>query len=197
MFAKICGLRTEADVEVAAEAGADAIGLVFAASPRRVDVATAARLVKATPPGVLVVGVFKDQPVDEVAELAAASGVAAVQLHGSYPREAFDALAARGTRLVRATSLTPGTETATGAWGEEMLILDSPTPGSGQRWDLRALEGNRPTGQWLLSGGLDPDNVAEAIARARPWGVDASSGIESTRGTKDHGLVRAFLQACR
>jgi phosphoribosylanthranilate isomerase len=197
VFVKICGLRTEADVAVAVDAGADAVGFVFARSPRQVDLGTARRLVALTPPSVLAVAVFKDMPVDEVAELTRASGIGAVQLHGDYPREAFQALTGPPLRLIRATALTPATDTTTGAYGEDMLLLDSPVPGSGERWDVGSLSGRRPTGNWLLAGGLTPENVGRAIAEAQPWGLDVSSGVESTRGVKDHGRIRAFVAAAR
>ncbi len=197
VFTKVCGLRTDPDVATAVEAGADAVGFVLAASPRRVDERTAARLVAATPDHVLSVGVFKDIPAPEVARLAEVTGVAAIQLHGDYTRADFDALAPLGRPLVRATALTPETDVDTGAHGERMLLLDSPVAGSGETWDLGLLATRRPTGQWLLAGGLTPDNVADAIAAAHPWGVDVSSGVESSRGVKDHGLIRAFLEATR
>ncbi|MCG8919271.1 phosphoribosylanthranilate isomerase [Actinokineospora sp. PR83] len=197
MFIKVCGLRTEADVATAAEAGADAVGFVFAASPRRVDEPTARRLVAAAPPSVLTVGVFKDMPPAEVAVLARATAVGAVQLHGDYPRSAFDELLEQGFRLIRATALTSATDVTTGAYGEDMLLLDSPVAGSGERWDLAALVGRPPTGDWLLAGGLSPDNVRAAVAEVAPWGLDVSSGVESSRGVKDHGRIRAFLAAAR
>ena len=84
-----------------------------------------------------------------------------------------------------------------GAYGEDMLLLDSPVAGSGQRWDLSLLEGARPRGHWLLAGGLTAENVAGAIDAARPWGVDVSSGVESSRGVKDHDRIREFVSAAR
>ncbi|NUT90755.1 MAG: phosphoribosylanthranilate isomerase [Saccharothrix sp.] len=197
MYVKLCGLSTPADVATAVDAGADAIGVVLTASPRQVSPETALALVREVPPDVLSVGVVRGVPADEVVRLARESGVGAVQLHGSYPESAFREVAALGVPLVRAVSLTPETDVRVGAYGEDMLLLDSPDAGSGHRWDLTALDGARPEGRWLLAGGLDPDNVAEAIAQARPWGVDVSSGVESSRGIKDHGLMRAFVAAAR
>ncbi|NIH88394.1 phosphoribosylanthranilate isomerase [Amycolatopsis granulosa] len=195
MFVKICGLRTEADVECAVTAGAHAVGFVLTPSPRQVTVAEAARLVAAVPPEVLSVGVFLGMPVADVRDIALRTGLGAVQLHGrGYPAEDFAALADLGLRLVRATS-TDGSPVEVGAFGEDMLILDSPRAGSGEQWGWDALRGQ--TGQWLLAGGLRPGNVADAVRAVRPWGVDVSSGVESTRGTKDHGLIREFLAAAR
>lgn len=196
MYVKLCGLRTEAAVAVAVDAGADAVGFVFTTSARQVDLDTAKRLVAAVPPNVLTVGVFAGVPAARAGELAVAAGVGAIQLHGDYPREAFDELAGLPVKLVRATALTADTDTKVGAYGEDYLLLDSPVPGSGHRWEFDALA-TRPDGPWLLAGGLDVANVAAAINRAQPWGVDVSSGIESSRGVKDHGLMREFVAAAR
>lgn len=197
MFIKVCGVRTEADITTAAMAGADAVGLVFGESVRHVDVDLARRLVKGVPPQVLAVGVFGGVAVREVARLAEQTGVGAVQLHGPYPRSAFEQLGGSSVRLLRATTLDTDTDLRVGAYGEEMLLLDSAVAGSGHRWDLLLLDRARPQGRWLLAGGLSPDNVAEAVAVARPWGVDVSSGVESRRGVKDHGLIREFVAAAR
>lgn len=195
MFVKLCGLRTEQDVATAVAAGADAVGFVFTESPRRIAPEAVRALLAGVPEGVLSVGVVHGVSAAEAGALARAAGVDALQLHGDYPREAFTEL--MGLRLLRATSLEPGTEVRTGAFGEEWLLLDSPAAGSGERWDLGALSTSAPTGQWLLAGGLSPGNVAEAIAAANPWGVDVSSGVESSRGVKDHGLMREFVAAAR
>ncbi|QQQ79181.1 phosphoribosylanthranilate isomerase [Saccharothrix sp. 6-C] len=197
MYVKLCGLRTPADVAAAADAGADAVGLVLSASVRQVDPATARRLVREAPPHVLTIGVFRGVAAADVRRLVEESGVGAAQLHGDYPRAAFDELAAAGVPLVRAVTLTADTDVRVGAYGEQMLLLDSPEAGSGHRWDLSALDGARPDGHWLLAGGLGVDDVAEAVVRARPWGVDVSSGIEASRGVKDHGLMREFVAAAR
>jgi len=197
VYVKLCGLRTTADVAAAVEAGADAVGFVFSPSARQVDPGTARRLVREVPGHVLSIGVFSGVPAPEVRRLATEAGVAAVQLHGDYPRSAFTQVAASGVTLVRAVPLEPGTDVRVGAHGEAMLLLDSPVAGSGRRWDLAALDGARPEGRWLLAGGLGVADVAEAVTRARPWGVDVSSGIESSRGVKDHGLMREFVAAAR
>lgn len=197
MYVKLCGLRTAADVAAAVDAGADAVGFVFSASVRQVDLDTARRLVRDVPPHVLSIGVFQGVAAREVRRLATESGIGAVQLHGDYPRAAFEEVAVAGVPLVRAVALTADTDVRVGAYGERMLLLDSPEAGSGHRWDLAALDGARPEGHWLLAGGLGADNVAEAVARARPWGVDVSSGIEASRGVKDHGLMREFVAAAR
>jgi phosphoribosylanthranilate isomerase len=197
MFVKVCGVRTGVDVATAVSAGADAIGFVFAESVRRIEVDVARRLVAEVPPHVLTVGVFSGVSATEARRIALEAGVTAVQLHGLYPRVAFEELAGYPFRLVRATTLAADTDVRTGAYGEDMLLLDSPVAGSGVRWDLSRLDRVRPQGHWLLAGGLTPANVAAAIDAARPWGVDVSSGVESSRGVKDPGLIREFVSAAR
>ncbi len=197
MFVKVCGLRTAEDVSTAVDAGADAVGFVFAESVRRVDVDVARELVAEVPAHVLTVGVFLKQPAAEARETALAAGVGAIQLHGDYPASAFEELRDLQVKLVRATTLREDTDVTVGAYGEDMLLLDSPVAGSGEQWDLALLGGARPQGQWLLAGGLTADNVGTAIQAVRPWGVDVSSGVESSRGVKDPGLIRKFVAAAK
>ncbi|MFH9954632.1 phosphoribosylanthranilate isomerase [Streptomyces roseolus] len=199
MFVKVCGLATTADIDVAAEAGADAIGLVISGtSVRGLDRDRVPGLVGRVPDGVVSVLVVNDTPAAEAARIAADLGFDALQLHGrAYGPAEFEAAAAVHPRLWRATALADGPDTRVGALGEEVLLLDSPKAGSGARWDLSLLDAARPEGHWLLAGGLAPGNVAEAIAAARPWGVDVSSGVESAPGVKDNALVRAFVTAAK
>lgn len=197
MFVKICGLRTEADVACAVEAGADAVGFVLCESPRQVSPEQAERLAALAPPSVLSVGVFQGVPVEEIRRLVTGSALGAVQLHGDYRAADFAALRDLPVRLVRATSLAAGAPPRVGEYGEELLLLDSPRAGSGHSWDWSALAGSAPAGRWVLAGGLDPENVAAAIAAAAPWGVDVSSGVEASRGVKDPARIRAFVAAAR
>ncbi|GHG51211.1 phosphoribosylanthranilate isomerase [Streptomyces griseocarneus] len=196
LFIKICGLRTEGDVDTAVGAGADAIGFVFADSPRTVDAETARRLALRVPENVLTVGVFRGQPVEEVRALALASGVRAVQLHGDEGREHYDALRPQGWTLIRATS-SQGRTPRCGELGEDLLLLDAPAPGAGVPWNWGAEGFTPPAGRWLLAGGLTPRNVGEAVRTTAPWGVDVSSGVESRRGVKDPALIRSFVEAVR
>ncbi|MGW5569600.1 phosphoribosylanthranilate isomerase [Nocardia thailandica] len=198
MYVKVCGLDTVAAAEVAVAAGADAVGVVMSrTSPRRRTFAEAAPIVAAVRDRVDTVLVVNDTPAAEAAEIAGRLGVAVLQLHGPYTRADFAAARAIFPRLWRATSLAEDPDLTVGAWDEELILLDAPRPGSGERWDLSALRARRPVGNWLLAGGLNPGNVAEAVAAADPWGVDVSSGVESAPGVKDHDRVRAFLDAAR
>ncbi|MEJ8657989.1 MULTISPECIES: phosphoribosylanthranilate isomerase [Streptomyces] len=196
LFIKVCGLRTEQDVDAAVEAGADAIGFVFAESPRRIDAGTASRLARRVPEGITTVGVFRNQPLTEVRELLDASAMRAVQLHGDEDLAFYDALRPDGRLLIRGVSVR-GDAPRHGERGEDILLLDAPVPGAGEVWDRSGKRLPEPGLAWLLAGGLDPGNVAEAVRAARPWGVDVSSGIEISRGVKSPALIAAFIEAAR
>ncbi|WP_297618275.1 phosphoribosylanthranilate isomerase [Nocardia sp.] len=194
-FIKICGLKTEADVDAAVTAGADAVGFVFApGSPRTVDATVAARLAERVPAGVLTVGVFRGQSVEEIRRLVRESGVRAAQLHGEEGPEYFEALRAEGKTLLRATSQHVE---RCGEYGEDLLLLDAPDPGSGKPWNWGSAQFSAPEGHWLLAGGLSPHNVREALDLTGAWGVDVSSGVESERGVKSPDLIRAFIATAR
>ncbi|WP_406512315.1 phosphoribosylanthranilate isomerase [Streptomyces sp. NBC_00161] len=195
LFVKICGLKTANDVDVAVAAGADAVGFVFAAgSPRTIDAAAARELAARVPAGVLTVGVFRGQPVEEVRRLTEESGVRGVQLHGDEGPEYYEALRAEGRTLLRATALHVG---RCGEYGEDLLLIDAPDPGSGKPWNWASREFTAPEGHWLLAGGLNPGNVREAVETTGAWGVDVSSGVERERGVKSPDLIRAFIEAAR
>lgn len=198
MFVKVCGLTAVDDVAVAIEAGADALGVVSnRTSPRAIDAQLARAIVAAADGAVDTVLVVNDLPATDAAHLAQRIGVDVLQLHGTYTAADFAAAGALFPRLWRATSLAHDPDLTVGAYGEELLLLDAPQPGSGEQWDLGALRERAPAGRWLLAGGLRPDNVAAAIAQARPWGVDVSSGVESSPGVKDPVKIREFLSAIR
>ncbi|MFC4116101.1 phosphoribosylanthranilate isomerase [Nonomuraea zeae] len=194
MYVKICGLSEPEHVATAVEAGADAIGFVMTRSPRRVTPERAAELAALVPEHVLTVGVFRGEDPETVRAAALVSGVRAVQLHGKHPHGDFTALKDLGRSLVRAVDAAA--DLRCGAFDEDLLIVDAPHAGSGQPWDWAAVRG-RPSGRWMLAGGLDPANVAEAVAAAAPWGVDVSSGVETAPGVKDSALITAFLTAAR
>ncbi|MGW1712646.1 phosphoribosylanthranilate isomerase [Streptomyces sp. NPDC002156] len=196
LFVKICGLKTERDVDTAVAAGADAIGFVLSDSPRRIDAATAAKLCGRVPENVLTVGVFRNETLQDVRSLAGDAGIRAVQLHGPEDRGFYDGLASGGWTLIRATAFGDPVPRY-GEMGEEILLLDAPVAGSGVTWDWTRKPLVGPGEKWLLAGGLTPGNVRNAIDATRPWGVDVSSGIEQSRGVKDPALITAFIEAAR
>ncbi|MEZ5086270.1 MAG: phosphoribosylanthranilate isomerase [Tessaracoccus sp.] len=203
MFVKVCGLDTVDTARVAVEAGVDAVGVVMnQTSPRRLSEEAAREIVAATHAvagdRVETVLVVNDMAAADAARVGGRIGVDVIQLHGRYsPQDFRVVLDLFEGRIWRATSLSADPDLAVGAYGESRLLLDAPLPGSGEQWDVSALDGRRPEGEWLLAGGLNPDNVAGAIAAAQPWGVDVSSGVESSPGVKDHAKIRAFVTAAK
>lgn len=199
---KICGITTPGDARGAAEAGADAIGLVFADSPRHVNEANARLIVAALPAFVTTFGVFMDHPLEEVVETARAIRIDAVQLHGeespAYCRTLRRQLGGRATIVKRIPvgphDTRPLVYKRIARHTGETLLFD-PGAGSGRtfRWEL-VVGLRRP---FILSGGLAPHNVADAVRQTRPFAVDVSSGVEKRPGRKDMAKVRAFIQAVR
>ncbi|MDQ4491269.1 phosphoribosylanthranilate isomerase [Sinomonas sp. ASV486] len=205
LWVKICGLSTPEAVETAVEAGADAVGFVLApGSPRTVDAAQAASLVRAARDAarraersIETVAVVRNQTLDDVARLAREAGVDTVQLHGDEPDAVAEALRAAGFRVIRALSAGDYTRRTAEGWSSpDRLLIDAAVPGSGARFSDDEL-GTAPEGFWALAGGLSPENVASAVQALEPTGVDVSSGVESSRGVKDLGLIKAFIAAAR
>jgi phosphoribosylanthranilate isomerase len=224
---KICGVTTPADARLAAAAGADAIGVNFVAgSPRRIDATTARAVAAAVPHGVVVVGVFAGMPPVEIAAIAREVGLGAVQLHGHLtgpepgadPPESCAALATLvgGMPLIRAVRVEADGLAAARRWlaaaaalgaAPALALVDAPAPrgagpgalgGTGCRADWGALAAEPPLGlPWALAGGLDPDNVAEAIRITGAAAVDVASGVESAPGRKDPARLAAFVAAVR
>ena len=196
---KVCGMSRPEDAALAVSLGASAIGFVFwPESPRFVEPARAREIADALPDGVLVVGVFVDQPVSAVVEIADMVGLDAIQLHGD---EAVSDFAAVRQRVIKAVAVGESFDpTAVDALPPTVtLLLDAHDPirrgGTGRTIDwtiAAAVAARRDT---ILSGGLTAANVADAIARVRPRMVDVSSGVEAAPGLKDHGKLREFFAA--
>ena len=201
LFVKICGVRTREDVRAAVDAGADALGIMhYGPSPRHVEEPAAAQIVTwihETGSALAVLVVF-DMDAADAARMAQRIGADALQLHGHYERADFAAAraAAPELKLWRAVSLAHDSYARAGAYGDDLLLLDAPAPGAGQRWDQTQLH-ERDRGPFVLAGGLTPDNVAQAAASSGAVGVDVSSGVESSRGVKDPELIRAFIEKAR
>jgi phosphoribosylanthranilate isomerase len=199
---KICGLRRAEDAAAAVAAGADALGFNFwKGTPRYVAPRDAAEMVSNAPPGVLTVGVFVDEEPERVAEIADQTGIMALQLHGSETPEYLDALGA--FLKIKAIKVGPGFDpTELDLYGSASLFLleglvAGMVGGTGRTFDWSAAGQAKKHGKIILAGGLTPDNVAEAVRRVRPWGVDVASGVESEPGRKDPLLIRAFIEAAR
>jgi phosphoribosylanthranilate isomerase len=192
---KICGITRPEDAEAAVAAGASAIGFVFwPKSPRFIDPDRARTIAATLPPLVTPVGVFVDQPLDYVNGIASLVRLGAVQLHGEETPEF-----AAGVSVPVMKALSPGHGDAQ-AWPPRVrLLLDVHDPiargGTGRTVDWTAAAEIAAQRKIVLAGGLTPDNVAEAIARVRPYGIDVSSGVERAPGIKDHGRLRALFEA--
>lgn len=199
MFVKICGITRREDAEAAVEQGASALGFVFwPESPRYIEPARAREIVATLPPFVTPVGVFVNQPADDVNRAAGLARLAAVQLHGDEDR-AFAAAIERP--VIKAVSVG-GDASPEAQWPERVLLLiDASDPvrrgGTGTAADWSAAAALARRRRVLLAGGLRPDNVAEAIERVRPFGLDVSSGIERSPGIKDHARLKALFEAVR
>ncbi|WP_306871565.1 phosphoribosylanthranilate isomerase [Arthrobacter bambusae] len=197
MFVKVCGLSTPESVQAAVESGADAVGFVLTKSPREVSPSRARDLLAHVPEGVAAVGVFRHETAADALATAREAGLEWVQLHGSHSAEDVETVHDAGMRLIRAVTMGAAQDEFE-EWGEDLLLIDAAVPGSGEAWDYSSVRklglGSR---HWLLAGGLTPSNVGAAALEAEAWGVDVSSGVESSRGVKDLDLVRAFVQAAK
>lgn len=197
MFVKVCGLSTPESVQAAVESGTDAVGFVLTKSPREVSPERARDLLVHVPEGVTAVGVFRHETAADAVASARKAGLEWVQLHGSRTPEDVKAVHDAGMRLIRAVTIGAAPEEFDD-WGEELLLIDAAVPGSGEAWDYSSVRKLGLGGRhWLLAGGLTPSNVGAAAQEAEAWGVDVSSGVESSRGVKDLYLVRAFVKAAK
>jgi len=197
---KVCGLTRIEDVEAAAAAGVDAIGLVlYPESPRHVSIEHAVALCRHIPPFVTVVGLFVNASRAQVHRVIEAVPLNLLQFHGD---ETADQCEGFGLPYLRAARVRPGVdllEFATQFPSARALLLDTWTPaygGSGESFDWSLVPASCPL-PVILSGGLNPGNVAEAIRQVRPVAVDVSSGVESAKGIKDAAKIRAFVSAVR
>lgn len=209
---KICGITNLEDALVAAEAGADAVGFVFyEKSPRYVTPDTVLEISRHLSGKIERVGVFVNQNEDVLCDVADDAALTAIQMHGDHdePRVADLVVARRPLKVLVGVSMhraDPDGWTAT--WKSKNVfafLADSGSPakfgGTGETFDWRgsmtALNKIKDLGRLVLAGGLNPNNVGEAIRITKPWGVDVSSGVESTAGKKDPDKVRAFIRAVR
>ena len=198
---KVCGIGTQADARAAVRLGVDAVGLVLAKSPRRVDPERARKICLSLPPFVNTVGVFVDEDATVVKEIAAFCGLHWVQLHGKESPEYCRRLGLRVLKAVRVRNETDIAQLDAYAECADGFVLDSYVPGkaggTGQTFDWALARGAAGYGPIILSGGLKPENVGAAVTQVLPYGVDVSSGVESAPGIKDHEKIRRFVEQVR
>lgn len=222
LWVKICGMTNPEDAIAAAEAGADAIGMLFAPSKRRITVEQGKKITQALPKTMEKVGVFYDESASAIEEIAAEVGLTAVQLHGDESPEFAKNLFRHNSRRTRAQMrvfktlhVVQGVEGLAREFLREKcvdgLLLDSMVKdsasgevsrgGTGQTFDWKRtadfLPGIANETRIIVAGGLSPSNVAEAIQALQPWGVDVCSGVERVPGKKDAQKVHEFVSAAR
>lgn len=221
LWVKICGMTNADDAMAAADAGADAIGMLFAPSKRRITIGQAKEITRALPKTLEKVGVFYDEPGGAIEEIAGEVGLTAVQLHGDespeFARKLFRNSGRRGrrVRVFKTLHVTDGFERVAHDFLEKKcvdgLLLDSVAHnvstgetergGTGQVFDWKLVQGlladiPRRT-RVIVAGGLSSGNVRNAIRALKPWGVDVCSGVERETGKKDPDKVREFVTAAR
>jgi phosphoribosylanthranilate isomerase len=201
---KLCGITRAEDAELAVSLGAWAIGfLLWPESKRYADPAVVAGISRALQRKVERVGVFVNQPLDEIESLADALQLSYVQLHGDEGPAFCQAVAQRtGVKVIKALRVGHASDLRElDRYHTDLHLLDTAVKGtrggSGQTWDWTLAAKRRSKIPFLLSGGLTPANVADGIAAVRPWGVDVASGVESAPGIKDPEKLEAFFAAVR
>ena len=185
---KICGLSTKGAVETAVSAGADYIGFVFAPSKRQVTLEQATELAEIIPTNVKKVGVFVSPSRSELLEAIEKVGLDLVQIHGQVADDLFESLPCTSIQAVQVdgNGHVPNSQA-------EYLLFDAPVAGSGQTFDWGQLDTTELSQSFFIAGGLNDDNVEEAIQHFTPFAVDVSSGVESN-GQKDHEKIRRFIE---
>jgi phosphoribosylanthranilate isomerase len=202
-FVKICGITSVDDALLAIAAGADALGLNFVPSSKRVvDVATAAHIAASVGDLVELVAVVADRSADELEGLRRATGIRWLQMHGAETPADLDAVQPEAFKAVAIGDSVDIARAAT--YGGERLLLDAKSPkgelgGTGMRFDWSLAKSLVQSRQVILAGGLYPDNVGEAIRTLKPFGVDVASGVELAQNPrkKHEGLLRSFVYAVR
>ena len=201
VWIKVCGTTNSEDALAAAGLGADAIGFVFAQSPRQVSPDVAHEIIKTLPPSVQTVGVFVDEDPERVASTADLCDLDLLQFHG---KETAGYCGQFGRRVIKAVRIKDEDDLDVCSQYDgvvEAFLLDTyvtgQSGGTGVTFDWNIARTARKYGRIFLAGGLNPDNVAAAIRVAKPYAVDASSGLEQKPGVKDHAKIARFIRAVR
>ncbi|HEY6580106.1 MAG TPA: phosphoribosylanthranilate isomerase [Rubrobacter sp.] len=199
---KICGITNPGDARVAADAGADAVGFIFADSPRCVDAEEARRISIALPDNIIKVGVFVDEEPAEILRISREVGLDLAQLHGDETPEAVTAVQDAGVKVIKALRVESAASLdALDEYEADLFLLDAHSArargGTGERFDWGVAKSLKGRDNIVVSGGLDPENVCEAVEFFEPFGVDASSSLEDGPGRKNDELVRRFVLAAK
>jgi len=198
---KICGITNEEDALAAARFGADALGFIFAPSPRRISPEKALEIIKVLPPLVQTVGVFVDEDPGEVSSVAEKCGLDILQFHGSEPADYCESFDRRVIKAIRLRNRQDLKILAKYDGVVHALLLDTYVAdklgGTGMTFNWEWAAEAVKYGRIILAGGLNPANVAAAISIVRPYGVDASSSLEHSPGLKDHEKIMQFIAEVR
>jgi phosphoribosylanthranilate isomerase len=197
VFVKVCGITSEEDALVAVAMGADAVGFVFAPSPRQIAPQRAADISKRLPAEIVTVGVFRDETRQRVVDTVHTARLRAAQLHGHESSADSHWVRQRVSLVFKAFAAGDPALDDVDEYGADAILIDSSTPGSGQVFDWSLAEGAPSNRRVILAGGLTPENVADAIRVVRPWGVDVVTGVEASPGRKDARKIRAFVEAAK
>ncbi len=200
VFIKICGITSEDDALLAVALGADGLGFMFApGSPRQVRSSEVRAIVHRLPHQTPTIGVFRDERRERVVEVVHSLGLTGAQLHGREHASEVRWIADRVPLVIWAFSAGDPALASSGSGGADAVLIDGPDPGSGRVFDWSLAEGAPSGTRVILAGGLDADNVGDAIRRIRPWGVDVSTGVETEPGSgrKDPVRLRHFIEAAR
>ena len=193
---KICGIKEFEDARDAALLGAHAIGLIFIpSSPRYIDPARAAKIIELLPPFVTTVGVFVNHPDPQnLEDFAVSLGLHAVQLHGNETPDYCSMI--QRVKVIKSFRVDSSFRVDTlRSYGSGTFLLDGCAPGTGRSFDWDLAFGANAFGSIIIAGGLDPDNVAQAVHTLHPFGVDVATGVESRPGKKDYDKMRRFIEA--
>lgn len=196
-FIKICGVTTLDDTRHVIDAGASAIGLNFATSPRAVSPATAARIATEARGQITRVAVFRDRSDEEIQAVLELVDVDAVQLHDTLSSELVRLVRARGLIVIKALVVTSDEYSTFDERAVDAVLLDGPRAGSGETYDWQTLRTRSFNVPVIGAGGLREENVCAFIDQIRPWGVDTASGVEQSPGRKDAQRVTNFVANAR
>ena len=197
MFVKICGITNEDDALLAIAMGADAVGFVFAPSIRQIAPQQVFDITRRLPPEILTVGVFRDEHPTRILDIVNRSGVRGVQLHGHETPSVVTEVSNVVRWVIKAFAAGSTDARRANDFATDLILVDATSPGSGSVFDWSLVDEIPGSQRLILAGGLDPDNVAAAVQRVRPWGVDVSSGVERSPGKKDALKVKSFIQRAR
>jgi phosphoribosylanthranilate isomerase len=198
---KICGITNPEDAQAVVDCGADALGFVFFKdSPRYISPVRAAAIIRKLPSFVQTVGVFVNEPAEEIDKTVLECGIDLIQLHGDESPESC-ALSRRTIKAIRVKSLESLSSLEAFSDLVSAFLLDAYAPdklgGTGLIFNWDIAKEAKQFGRIILAGGLTPDNVAEAVRFVRPYAVDVSSGVELSKGKKDHRKVRLFIERAK